>query len=163
MNMLTQERLHELLNYNPFTGIFTWKVNRSNIKIGDVAGTNNGKDYLVLRIDKHRYYCHRLAWLYVHGNFSKNNIDHINGIRFDNRISNLREATYSENMQNRKSSPSNSTTGFLGVMFDKSRSQWKATIKVNGVYKYLGRYNSAEEAHQAYLVAKRKFHSFCTI
>lgn len=100
--MLTQDRLKELLHYDEDTGMFTWIVSTARcVKVGDIAGSKNGKGYLHIMVDKRIYLAHRLAFLYVHGRFPEFT-DHINWIRDDNRISNLREVTQQENNQNKK-------------------------------------------------------------
>ena len=105
--MITQEYLKSILDYNLDTGIFTWKVNKSKrSNIGDVAGWSyNG--YVSIEIDNKPYKAHRLAWLYVYGEIPKNLIDHVNNNRADNRISNLRKATYQENSENYKTPKTN--------------------------------------------------------
>lgn len=96
--MITQNTLKELFDYNPDTGLFTWKVAKARrIKAGDVAGNLNNTGYIHIRVDGKNYQAHRLAWLYTHGKFPDNCIDHINGIKDDNRISNLRDVTTQEN------------------------------------------------------------------
>jgi hypothetical protein len=98
---LTQQRLHELLHYDPSTGAFTWRVapNR-RIIAGSVAGVTETNGYRRIRIDGRQYGAHRLAWLYMHGEFPPNDIDHINRTRDDNRSTNLRAVTRKENMTN---------------------------------------------------------------
>lgn len=94
--MLTQSELKSKLTYNISSGIFTWIKRNQNI-----AGTLNGSNYLVIRVSGKSYYAHRLVWLYITGRFPINLIDHINGDRSDNKLNNLREATYQENALNR--------------------------------------------------------------
>jgi len=98
--MLTQSQLKEILTYNPDTGIFTWLVaSNGRIRVGDIAGTtDNG--YVRIMIERTKYRAHRLAWLYVHGESPKEQIDHINHIRDDNRINNLRCVSCHENFKN---------------------------------------------------------------
>jgi hypothetical protein len=101
MTELTQERLKELLHYDPETGIFTNLTQRGgHAKKGAVAGTKNSIGYVCIRIDYDQYRAHRLAWLYVYGEFPEKFIDHMNEIRDDNRIINLRLATHQENLHN---------------------------------------------------------------
>lgn len=101
--MLTQEELKRMLHYESETGIFTWKINkRGPVKRGDVAGKTNGRGYRVIKIDGAYYYAHRLAWFYITGNWPKET-DHINRVKTDNRMVNLREVTHSLNNRNRGS------------------------------------------------------------
>ena len=160
MTELTQERLQELLSYDPETGIFTNLKSRGRVKIGAVAGSKNPNGYIYIAIDSKKYRAHRLAWLYVHGNFPANQIDHINEVKDDNRIVNLRLATNLENHQNQSSPRTNNTSGYLGVIWDKFSGKWRARIKVNGKQKHLGCFDTGEEASEAYVTAKRELHPF---
>jgi hypothetical protein len=162
--MLTQERLKELFSYNQDTGLFVRIVATSNcIKVGDIAGCNCKNGYLKIGIDGEEHLSHRLAWLYVYGIWPAKQLDHINGIRNDNRISNLREATNSENAQNIRNPPTHNKSGYLGVSFSKEKKKWVAHISINDKSKYLGYYASPELAHDAYLAAKRIYHPFGTL
>lgn len=155
---ITAERLRELLHYDPETGIFTWAVNISNVKAGSVAGTPSNDDgYIRTSIDGKRYLLHRLAWFYVNSEWPINQIDLKNGIRSDNRIGNLRNATNLENCQNIKARPGN-PSGFLGV--SRHENLWRAAISVNGKRTNLGRFKTPEEASAAYQAAKSKLHRF---
>lgn len=109
------------------------------------------------------YLEHRLAWLYVTGTWPSDQIDHVNGIRDDNRIFNLREATGPENNGNQRQARSDNKTGLLGVYWDKQHKKFSAKIMFSGKHKYLGYFPTAEEAHAAYIKAKRELHSHCTI
>jgi len=149
---LTQERLKEILHYDPLTGIFTWLVANSNrININDVAGSL--KDgYIRIKIDNEQYYAHRLAWLYVYGYFPEHQIDHKNGIENQNWISNLKEATPTCQNQNRKVGTNNSS-GFIGVGWNKDRKKWRSRIDIHGKQILIGIYNdpvSAALARVAY-------------
>jgi hypothetical protein len=158
---LTAEEVRSLFHYDPDTGVFTRKVNRHRFKSGEVAGTKSDEGYINIKVQKSTYKAHRLAWLYVYGAFPDLQIDHINGIRSDNRIANLREVTHSGNTQNQRTYQRSNKSGFLGVSPNNRR--WKATISVHGEYKYLGTFDTPELAHQAYLDAKRSLHLTCTI
>lgn len=158
--MLTQSRLKELMSYDPNTGEFSRKISRGGAKVGDVSGTNND-GYMQLRVDGKSYKAHRLAWLYVMGRWPDKDIDHINGVRCDNRIVNLREATRAENKQNTRLAHADSRSGLLGVV--RHRSQWQARIGVNGKKLHLGSFETAEAAHAAYLAAKAEVHPFSTL
>ena len=161
--MITADRLRELLHYCPETGIFTWLISTNRrIKIGSVAGTLNSRGYICININGKIYKSHRLAWLYVHGNWPANNIDHIDGSRSNNAISNLRDVNQSINQQNRRIAKiNNKSTGLLGVT--KRNNQFLAQIMINGKSKYLGLFDDANVAHEAYLAAKRIHHKGCTI
>src|SRR5712664_3026918 len=121
--ILTAERLRELLNYDPETGIFRWDVVRRGCGIGKEAGTSVSAGYRQISIDRRAYSEHRLARLYVHGHWPLDEIDHINGVRDDNRLSNLRQATRSENAQNQRRAQSRSKIGILGVTLHRGKFQ----------------------------------------
>jgi hypothetical protein len=161
---LTQARAQELFHYDEESGIFTRLIRTGHCHVGDIAGYKHHTGYIQIKIDCKEYLSHRLAFLYAYGVWPKDQIDHINGIRDDNRLCNLREATLAQNYQNqRKAQSDNKTSGLLGVSFDKKRKKWLAQIMIDRKNKHLGRYNTPEEAHEAYLNAKRKLHSHCTI
>lgn len=154
--VLTYTRLKELLHYDPSTGHFKWRVQRRGaVKPGDTAGRLEGKGYIQIGIDGTRYQAHRLAWFYTFNVMPSGVIDHINGIRTDNRISNLRDVSFSENLQNFRNPRKGTASGLLGV--SKKGERWVATICRNLKVYRLGTYNTAEEAHQAYLAAKSTF------
>ncbi len=158
----TQERLKELLNYDPETGVFTWKVRRGLAEAGP-AGSTKKDGYNYICIDGRTMLAHRLAWFYVHGQWPRHVIDHINGDRTDNRIVNLRDVPYRTNNENQKKPHRSNTSGYLGVSRIQSRGKWQASIQLNGRNKNLGRYDTPEEAHAVYLEAKRQLHEGCTI
>ena len=145
-NLLTQKRLHEVLEYSPRTGIFVWKVRMSSSAgTGDIAGCRNGQGYTIIKINNKLYSAHRLAFLYMDGYLPENYVDHLNGIRDDNRWENLRHISKSCNLQNRKLH-TNSTSGFIGVSRYKRDKKWHARIYIHGKNVYLGGYKTAEEA-----------------
>ena len=154
---LTAEYLRSILHYDPETGIFTWKVSTSRrVKVGDVAGCSNGDGYLRLWLQSRLYLAHRLAWLYMNGEWPKDQLDHINRNRSDNRISNLREVTNKQNGQN-KSKSSNNTSGHAGVSWHKHGSKWQAHIKHNQKLIHLGCFNTIEEALSARKAAEKLY------
>jgi hypothetical protein len=159
---LTQESLRELLHYDPETGIFTRKTGlRTGFGIGAVAGGQDGKGYTRIMVLGKKHHAHRLAWLYVYGKLPELSIDHINGIRTDNRIANLRDVSHSVNMQNRR--VGNNGRGALGVRYRTDIHKWQADIVAFGKRSYLGCYDTEDAAYQAYLAAKRRLHEGCTI
>ena len=121
---ITQQKLKELFNYNPETGIFTRKTNVSQCKVGGVAGSDNGTGGIRMRASGKQYYAHQLAWLYIYGEWPINEIDHINHDRKDNRITNLRHVTHSDNQRNQIKARSNNKCGYLGVRLNKSSSKY---------------------------------------
>lgn len=153
---ITQAELKALLCYDSETGVFTWRVNRPACVAGKVAGSRKGQ-YWRIGLMNGMHHAHRLAWLYVHGHWPASCLDHINGDPSDNRIANLREATYAENSQNRAKHRNNSS-GHTGVV--KHRDGWQAQIMAAGKSKYLGRFQTSKEAQVAYLKAKSELHQF---
>lgn len=159
--MLTQQRLRELLLYDIETGLFTWRRAPSHfVKAGSVAGQVGANGYRVIGIDRKVYKAHRLAWLYVHGVWPATAIDHRFGLRDDNRIGELRQATRSENSQNLRGAYSNSSSGVLGVYWHAQTSKWQARIQVNGKAKSLGLFIDQDDASAAYVAAKTRLHPF---
>lgn len=159
---LSAERARELLSYNPETGDLRWRVAAAKkVYPGKLAGTAPGKGYRRIRIDKVLYCAHRIAWLIGTGNWPKEQVDHIDGNPSNNRLANLRDVSPRVNQQNRRRAEVVSTTGFLGVF--PSRDKFVSRIRIEGVPTNLGTFNTPEEAHGAYLVAKREFHAGCTI
>ena len=154
--MLTAETVRKLLDYDPETGVFRWRVDRcGTVKKGSVAGTFNAKGYRQIMVAGKRYYAHRLAWLYVNGEWPPDEVDHVNCDEGDNRIANLRLAVKSENGSNRKKQKNNSS-GFKGVSFHKRIGKFAAQISIYGLDKHLGYFSTAEEAHAAYCAASEK-------
>ncbi len=151
------ENLHNIISYDPKTGYFHWASARRKIKIGDRAGTIGNRGYRVICINRRDYLEHRLAWFYMTGKWPAAQIDHLNMVRDDNRFCNLREATNSQNGQNRKVQ-SNSKSGLRGVSWSKASKKWNARIKVNGTYLHLGLFDCPASARIAYVIAADKYH-----
>ncbi len=174
MAELTQEELKDILNYDHESGIFTWKqrslnyfkdsrsCNTWNTRYASkVAGGKRPDGYLRIVINYKRYFAHRLAWLNVYGEWPRSCIDHINGIKEDNRIVNLRDSTSSENWQNlKKAHKSNKSTGLIGSTFNKQMGKFQAAIRTEVGRKHIGYFESAQQAHEAYIAAKRIFHPY---
>lgn len=160
--MLTQERLKELLSYDPETGLFTWlSQHGARVRTGSVAGSRTVKRYIRIGVDGALYMAHRLAWLYTYGVWPPQEIDHRDGVRWNNVLSNLRLATPSQNSQNQRGAHRDGTSGFLGV--SRAGKKWKGQITYGGENVYLGRFDTAEQAHAAYLAAKAAQHPHQTL
>lgn len=165
---LTAERARELIDYDPETGAFRWRHREgrtgSRCNVDREAGSvSKQTGYRTIRLDKRLFQAHRLAWLFMHGVWPPEDIDHINGIRLDNRIENLRSVPNRVNRQNVRRARRDSQTGFLGVTQDKRRGVFRAQIRTDGEKVYLGSYATPEAAHEQYLLAKRALHVGCTI
>jgi hypothetical protein len=151
-----------MLRYDPDTGSFTWLAcAAAQVKPGAKAGRLNSQGYTEISISSRKYQAHRLAWLYMTGAWPEHTIDHINGVRSDNRIQNLRDVTRAVNLQNQRRAAVTNKAGLLGVREFKNR--WRAQITVNGTQRDLGYFDTAQLAHDAYLQAKRQLHEGCTI
>jgi hypothetical protein len=154
-NSLTQSELIRQLHYDQNTGKFTRLISNANsVKVGEFAGNiNKVSGYVLLWVCGNLYSAHRLAFLYMTGTFPNNDIDHINGIRSDNRWLNLREATRSQNMKNTAKYKTNSS-GYKGVSYVKSSNKWLAQACLNRKNFKLGYFDTPEEA-------KATYDSFC--
>lgn len=156
-NFPSLSRIHELLRYEPETGKLFWKISTSNrVRAGSEAGTISKIGYRYVSIDGHRALAHRLIFFMQNGVWPSESIDHMDNDRLNNRWSNLRECNRTVNAENKKSALSNNKLGILGV--SPSRGRFKAQIQVSGKNKFIGRYDSVEEAQKAYLDAKSKLH-----
>lgn len=153
--LITQETLKSLMTYDQKTGVLLWKVIDGRIHKDRSVGLIGSDGYVAVKIAGRTYKAHRLVWLYVHGAWPEHFIDHINGVRTDNRLENLRDVEHSINMANRHRPYRTNKSGFLGVC--KNGSGWRAEMRVSGKKQNLGTYNTPEEAHQAYLNAKKEF------
>jgi hypothetical protein len=150
-DLITQERLKSLLTYDPDTGEFRWAVDQgSRGKLGDVAGTFTAKGYRYIRIARRGYMAHRLAWLYMTGNWPAAQVDHINRLKHDNRWVNLRAATNVENAQNQPVRCTN-RSGVTGVHYYPRYKKWCASIRANRKRVFLGYFDKKDDA-----VAARK-------
>lgn len=153
---LTAQRLRELLYYDPETGSWTWRLKvHGTTKPGDLAGCA-ARNYWVIGINRRIYLAHRLAWLYMTGVWPRLHVDHIDGDGQNNRWSNLRDVDRCINLQNRRAADTDSRSGKLGV--HKGSASWIAEIGFFGQRHYIGTYETSEDAHAAYLAAKRELH-----
>lgn len=156
--MLTQKFLKDILHYDQNTGLVTWLITPSkHIAPGSIAGSMMRNGYIRITIKRYGYAAHRLIWLYMHGNFPPHEIDHINGIKNDNRLLNLRLATKSENGINQRLSSKN-TSGYKGVYLNKPSKKWIAQCRSGGKRHHLGCFDTAEEAHAAYKDYAKQHH-----
>lgn len=157
---LTAERLRQILTYAPETGDMRWRVRtNSRICVGNVAGSINSQGYRQIRIAGRLYKAHRLAWLHVYSQWPVDQIDHKNGVRSDNRISNLRQATRAENGQNLAPHPRNKS-GYPGVDWHIGKKKWQARITVDRKELHLGYFDERDDAVAARRTAKAKYHTF---
>lgn len=166
---LTAEQLRELLNYDPETGIFTWRQPGRGRTVGGVVGCRDHRGYVQISIgprnNRARIYGHQAAWLYMHGYWPSEDVDHINHDKSDNRIANLRELNRSLNQQNQIRAHANNKTGYLGVSANKGgrKQRFMASIFADGRPVHLGSFDTAEEAYAAYVEAKRRLHPAGTL
>lgn len=159
---MNHQLLKNIFKYIPDTGEFLWKVRPSQrVKIGDKAGTKKGNGYLMVRFEGKNYLLHRLAWIIIHESEPEGMIDHINGNRSDNRIVNLRVVSSIGNAQNQRNSHKDSKSGLLGV--SEHRGLWAAQIMCDGVMHRLGLFKDKFDAHNAYVIAKKKLHETSTL
>ena len=160
--MTTTDALREAaiakLNYDPSTGVFMWKAPLNKALSHRPAGCLDSYGYRRIKICRGLVKAHRLAWLMTYGDMPSGvEIDHINGLRDDNRIANLRLADRSINTQN-VSIRNNSTSGLMGASYYKPTGKWKAQITANRKKMFLGYFDTALSAHEAYMQAKRTLH-----
>lgn len=152
--------VREKLDYDPETGVFLWKKSpRLGIEAGERAGTARRSGYRLISIRWYgQIFEHRLAWLYVYGVAPSDEIDHIDGNPSNNAISNLREATSSQQKMNKRVQ-SNNVSGLKGAYFHACRhgKKWRSQIKVGRRLIFLGYFDTPEEAHRAYCVASKKY------
>jgi len=166
---ISSEYLRQILNYDHGNGEIRWRVRpREHFTTNRACSTWNARfagkiagalfiGYRRITIDYKPYLAHRLAWLYMTGDWPSGDLDHVNLDKSSNSFTNLRLATRSQNMANTKVQ-SNNTSGVKGVCLDKHRNKWLVQIKHNGKKIYIGRYDTIEEADAAYAHAAAKYH-----
>ena len=157
--MITQEELKQRLLYDAETGIFVWIKPQKGIRVGDLAGNLSTTGYARIGLDGISYQAHRLVYLYIYGYLPDDDIDHINGIRNDNRLCNLRLATRGQNNQNRKFANKNNKTGHKGIWRHQS-GKYRVSIGVNNKNIHLGYHNTLEEAIEARKAGELLYHPF---
>lgn len=152
------EKLRELFAYDPKSGVLTWRVSRGRVRPGVIAGEQTKLGYRVLRVDGVRFSCHRAIYKMAHGvDPGSYDVDHINGNPSDNRIENLRLVSHGQNMRNGKLRKNN-TTGRRGVVWRAELGKYQAQITFRGRNNYLGLFDSADEASDAYERAAKVLH-----
>jgi HNH endonuclease len=149
---------YERIRYDAATGVFTWAVSAPGITVGKVAGSLTVAGYWVIKLGRESHRAHRLAWFLAHGEWPAGEVDHINGVRCDNRLQNLRVVDRAGNSQNRRVAQSNSKSGLLGVCWVPHARRWRAQIMANKVMHRLGYFSTPQDAHAAYLAAKSSLH-----
>ncbi len=152
---ITQGKLKEFFLYDPNSGVFRRRAGDLPI----VKNKPNAGGYCRIAVDGKMYYVHRLAWLYVYGEFPPYQLDHINLIKTDNRIENLRPATQQENSQNLLM-PRSNTSGVCGVTWCRIKKKWHARIRVGNKRIQIGYYKNIDDAATAMAEAKAKYHTF---
>lgn len=165
-NILTASRLRELVSYDQETGEFTRIIDsyRRVARVGSNPASFSKNGYFYISLDGVRHLAHRLAWLYVYGSWPVNDIDHMNCVRTDNRISNLRDVQRHVNNQNRAGTRSdNKSSGMTGVSWHIHSKKWRARIWLKGKEYRVGLFDTPEEASAAYIAHKRLLHEGCTI
>jgi len=162
---LTAARLREVLGYDPETGVFTWRVFRSGRAVvgQQAARAPRCNGYSTIFVDGYLYPAHRLAWLYVTGEWPVGLIDHKDGMKANNAFGNLRDVTHGVNLQNQRKARVDNTLGLLGVTHHPKNNKFQARITLDKKTQSLGYFKTPEEAHAAYLAAKRRLHEGCTI
>lgn len=154
----SHEEIKSAFDYCPETGCLLWKP-RPRVVAGQPAGSLYANGYVKIRFKQSNYWAHRLVWFWHTGEWPSKEIDHLNGDRGDNRVENLRPASRPENRQNSISKQQRSGA-LAGAHFCTSTGRWRANITVAGKIHRLGRFDTPEEAHAAYLKAKAELHQF---
>lgn len=159
MTIELQNKLRKELRYDAETGEFFRAIDGRVKKAGEMVGhLNKAIGYKTVNWNGGNQYAHRLAWLYVYGYLPKE-VDHINGVRSDNRLCNLREATHKQNFENLSSKP-RGRNSLIGASYREITNRWSAQIQVEGRKKHLGYFDTENEAHSAYKSAKAEHHKF---
>ena len=159
MSNLSFDRASSLLDYDKQTGHLYWKAPKNKKLAGRPAGCINSGGYRVIQIDGLLRLAHRVVWLLCVGRDPDHDVDHINGDRSDNRFENLRDVLRNHNNQNIRRPYSTSSTGLLGAhRCGGKRGGFQSSIHANGKCIALGHFKTAEEAHAAYMRAKRELH-----
>ncbi len=167
-SILDIQTLRRVLDYNPETGVFTRTARLAQChQVGDRADyevtSSKLKGYRRVGLFNERYLAHRLAWFHFYGEWPGKMIDHINGEKGDNRIANLRDVSAQTNLQNKRRCRPSNVSGLLGAVWNPPTKTWRARIQTGKTFVHIGMFNTAQEAHEAYVKAKRIYHAGCTI
>lgn len=154
---LTLNELKQHLEYDAANGCFYRKTSNNQHKVGELAGNKRKNGYSIVKVCKTNILIHRLVWLFEHGEWPKECLDHIDGDKSNNRIQNLREATYAQNRVN-TGVQVNNLLGLKGVQLHTQSGKYRARITWNGKKRSLGLYYTPEEAHAAYVEAAKQLH-----
>lgn len=161
---LTPARVRALFDYDSRTGVLTWRVGAGRVKAGAQVCAQRPGGYLCARVDGKIRLAHRLAWAHHFGEWPKHSIDHIDGCTSNNRIENLRDVSHSVNMHNqRRAAHHNRSSKLIGAHWHKRDQRWRSNITVGGVARHLGFFDSEQQAHDAYIAAKRLLHEGGTL
>lgn len=157
--MLTLDIARNLFHYDEIAGQLFWKVKRSSrVDINKPVGCKHHSGYLQVTVNRKQYRVHRVIWLMAYGSWPTFGLDHINGIKDDNRICNLRDVDLVTNRENLRVANVDNKSGFLGVSYNEKRRKYRAQIRAMGRYITLGYFQTPQEAHNVYVDAKRKYH-----
>jgi hypothetical protein len=163
----TIEGLKSIMEYDSESGRLLWKMSRNigrgKAKAGTPVGSVSPNGYLETSVNGYRTYAHRLAWAIHYGSWPSKHIDHIDGDKLNNAIANLRNCAQRINVENQRKVRSDNTSGFTGVMWRTDKKRWCAVIQANGKRMRRGGFDTPEEAHEAYLKAKRELHEGNTL
>ena len=154
---MDQSKLKDKLSYNRYAGEFFWLAKKGRYTCNDTVGYLSKRGYLRIKLNGKYYLAHRLAWLYVTGEWPKKFIDHINRDKSDNRFLNLRDVTHSQNQHNRLKQ-GKTKSKYKGITHIKKPDKWQAQICVNSKSIYLGRFKTEKEAGESYITACKKYH-----
>lgn len=157
--LLTASRLREVLTYDLLSGEFRRVVSRGRASRGDIAGAKDKRGYTRISVDNSDYLAHRLAWLYVHGEWPEFDIDHRDGVESNNAFKNLRPATHQQNMQNQKIRKNNRSR-YPGVWYSEKRKKFHVSIKTLGKKIHVGSFVQFDDAVEARKAAKAQHHKF---
>lgn len=159
-----EDYIRDLVNYDPMTGVFTWAKPGKKRSVGKPIGSRHPVGYTRVCINHVDHLAHRLAWWYFYGVVPEYEIDHINGVKTDNRIANLRDIPHQVNQQNWRVARAGNTSGYLGVDWSKRNQKYRARIRLpDGQTLNLGMFHDPAEAHRVYVEAKREHHAGGTL